>query len=179
MNITLKNVRLSFPSVFTGRAFQEGDIPKFSATALMQKEDSQTKKLHKLIEKFIADNFEKKDIKKVKVCLKDGAEKEDIDGYGEEIDFLSASSKKRPAVVARDRSPLVEEDGVIFGGCYVNMAIRIWAQDNKWGKRVNAELLGVQFVKEGEPFGEGVFKAEAAFEDLSDEGDDEDYSDML
>ena len=177
MKVTLKNVRLSFPAIFKGRAFQEGDDLKFEATALMEKGSSQAKKLEKAIKQMVADKFESKDIKKVQLCLKDGADKEDTDGYGEEVVFIKASSKKRPSVVARDLSPVTEEDGLIFGGCYVNMAIRIWIQDNKWGKRANAELLGLQFVKEGESFGESPFKADEAF-DAMDEEDEEDYSDI-
>jgi len=42
----------------------------------------------------------------------------------------------------------------------------LWAQDNQFGKRVNAELLGVQFVRDGEPFGGGKPATPEDFEDL-------------
>ena len=177
MKITLTNVRLSFPALFKGRAFEEGDDPKYEATALMGKESNQTKKLGKIIKDMIEGSFDAKDRKKVQSCFKDGSVKEDTDGYSDEIMFIKASSKKRPTVVDRDLAPVTEEDGVIFGGCYVNMAIRLWVQDNKWGKRINAELLGMQFVKEGESFGESPFKAEEAFSAM-DDSEEEDYSDI-
>jgi len=48
----------------------------------------------------------------------------------------------------------MEENGKPYAGCYVNMSIRLWAQDNQFGKRVNAQLRAVQFVKDGEAFGD-------------------------
>ena len=46
---------------------------------------------------------------------------------------------------------------------------KVWKQDNNYGQRINANLLAVQFIKEGERFGgsKGASK-----EDL-DEGFDE------
>jgi hypothetical protein len=34
-----------------------------------------------------------------------------------------------------------------YSGCHANAIINIWAQNNKWGKRVNAGLTGVQFLR--------------------------------
>ena len=64
---------------------------------------------------------------------------------------------------------MVEEDGKLFAGCYVNAAISIWIMDNKWGKRVNANLVAIQYVKDGEAFGSGAVKADAIFDDISAE----------
>jgi hypothetical protein len=35
----------------------------------------------------------------------------------------------------------------------VDAVIRPWAQDNQWGKRVNASLVAVKFAGDNEPFG--------------------------
>jgi hypothetical protein len=107
--------------------------------------------------------------KNVKLCLRDGAEKDEIDGYGEEIKFISASCSKRPPVVGRDLTPLAEEDGILYAGCYVNVSFRLWAQDNQFGKRVNAQLRAVQFVRDGDAFGEKPVVAEEEFSALTDE----------
>ena len=40
-------------------------------------------------------------------------------------------------------------DGRPYSGCQVNFIIDVWAQANKWGNRINATLLGVQFVGDG------------------------------
>jgi hypothetical protein len=33
--------------------------------------------------------------------------------------------------------------------------VRLWIQNNRYGKRCNANLIGVQFVADDEAFGEG------------------------
>ena len=39
-----------------------------------------------------------------------------------------------------------------YGGCYVNVAIKLWLQDNAHGRAVRSELVAIQFLKDGEPF---------------------------
>lgn len=97
----------------------------------------------------------------------------------------NASEVKRPRVRGRD-GRIMEPDEVaekIYGGCYVNILIKPWIQDNKWGKKHNAGLIAVQFVRDGEPFGEGRVSDDDVFEELDDEdfdaadldyGDDDD-----
>jgi hypothetical protein len=49
----------------------------------------------------------------------------------------------------------------------VNASIELWCQDNNYGKRINASLRGVQFLKDGEAFaGGGVANADE-FDDLA------------
>mgnify|MGYP001230954780 CR=1 FL=1 len=56
---------------------------------------------------------------------------------------------------------------------YVNANIELWAQNNAYGKRINATLLVVQFSKDGEPFGEGG--SSASVNDFDSVDDDEDF----
>ena len=49
--------------------------------------------------------------------------------------------------------------------------IDVWAQNNQYGKRINAQLDGVQFVRDGEPFGEGGISVDA-FDAFGDDDDD-------
>lgn len=90
--------------------------------------------------------------------------------------YVSARNQVKPTVIDRNRSPLTLSDGVIYSGCYVIVHINVWAQDNSFGKRINAELTGVQFVRDGDSFGGGVGAAKAdEFEALSaEDGDAED-----
>jgi tripartite-type tricarboxylate transporter receptor subunit TctC len=55
-------------------------------------------------------------------------------------------------VVGRKLEVLTEDDNKPFAGCYVNATIRLWAQDNQYGKRINAQLRAVQYVKDGAAF---------------------------
>lgn len=102
-----------------------------------------------------------------KGAVKDGDTKASFDGFPGNF-FVSSRSKARPSVFDRDRSPLVAADGKPYSGCYVNAQIEIWAQDNSYGKRINAQLLGVQFSRDGDSFGAGAPPASADdFGDLS------------
>lgn len=47
-----------------------------------------------------------------------------------------------------------EAANLFYGGCYGNVLIRPWLQDNSYGKRANAGLSAVQFLRDGEPFGQ-------------------------
>ena len=105
--------------------------------------------------------------KGLKTFLGDGNEKA-YDGY-ENAMFVSCSSRQRPTTIDRDRVTLVEEDAKLYAGCYVNAAISLWVQNNTWGKRVNCNLLALQFVKDGETFGAGGVKVDEMFDDISSE----------
>lgn len=171
-NITLPNVRLSFPHLFTAHAMEEGQEAKFSATFLLDNtiHGALLDHIDAVIERLALDQFKKKI--GFKRCLKDGNEKSELEGYGDGISFLTASNKVRPGVVDRRLNPVTEADGIIYAGCYVNAIIRLWVQDNKWGKRVNAQLQCVQFVKDGESFGVSTVDPTKAFSAL-DEANEE------
>ena len=62
-------------------------------------------------------------------------------------------------VVAGVTKSAIEQ--LIYDGCRVNAKIEIWAQDNKFGRRINCSLLGVMFAGEGENFGGGAAPASA------------------
>lgn len=169
--VRLKNVRLSFPALFKPRAFEEGGEASYKATFLLDvdKNADDITAIEEAIEGVLDEKYPTKRPKGIKLCLRDGTEKPDTDGYGDEIKFITASSKKRVPLVDKDITvPLSEEDGKPYAGCYVNASIRLWAQDNKWGKRVNASLRAVQFVKDGTPFGEKPVDVEEEFESVDD-----------
>jgi hypothetical protein len=167
--ITLKNVRLSFPQIWTPKAYLEGQTPKFSCNLLLDKatQKDQIEALREAIKAAAMEAFQGKPPKGIKVCLGDGEEKA-YDGY-ENAMFVSCSSRQRPVIVDRDRTPLVEEDGRPYAGCYVNAAVSLWVQNNQWGKRVNCNLNALQFVRDGESFGSGAVKPDAIFDDISKE----------
>lgn len=167
--ITLTNVRLTFADIFKAKAVNDGE-PRFSANFLLdkKKDTAQIKKIGDEVRRLEASTFKGKKLPADKVCLRDGDEKE-YDGYAGML-FLSAANKRRPTVVDRDKSPLSAEDGKPYSGCYVNAVVRLWAQDNQFGKRINASLEVVQFLKDGEPFGAAPVDLDTA---LPDNGEDE------
>jgi hypothetical protein len=167
--ITLKNVRLSFPQIWTPKAYMEGQTAKYSANLLLDKDadKEQIEKLKKAVKQAATVGFNGEIPKGLKTFLGDGNDKA-YDGY-ENAMFVSCSTRQRPTIIDRDRTPLVEEDERMYAGCYVNAAISIWIQNNQFGKRVNSNLLALQFVKDGESFGGGGVKVNDIFDDITSE----------
>ena len=164
--ITIKNARLSFPSLFTKASF-DGKEGKYEATLLIPKSDTKTyDAIISAIDACKKDNKLKTD----KLFIVDGDEKE-YDGYAGHW-AIKASNNVRPTVIDRQRVTVTAEDELIYAGCYVNAIIEPWAQSNQYGKRINSNLLGVQFFKDGEPFGDGGKSASVdAFDAFDDEDD--------
>jgi hypothetical protein len=169
--IKLSNVRLSFPSLFQKAQFN-GESTKYEATLMLHKEDhaEDIRQIKAQIDAAIKENLKGVKLPADKICLKDG----DESGRDEYVGHytLKAANNKRPKVIDRDKTPLVEEDDKPYSGCYVNAVLELWVQNNSWGKRVNANLLGVQFYKDGEPFAGGEIAGDDDFEDF---GSDDDF----
>jgi len=166
--IMLPNVRLSFPSLFHKAVF-DGKETKFEATFLIDKNEQadKIKEIKAAIDAAIKENLKGAKLPADKLCMKDGDGIE-YAGYAGHMS-LKASSQKRPIVLNRDKTPLTEDDNKLYAGCYVNAIIELWAQNNQFGKRINANLLGVQFFKDGEPFADGVTASASDFEAFKDE----------
>lgn len=167
LKLTLPDVRLSFPCLWTPEAMEEGKEPQFEATFLF--DNGQHAKLLDYIDELldrVALNEWKKKVN-FKRCLRDGNERSDTDGYGDGTSFLCARNKSRPGVVDRRLNPTTEADGLIYGGCYVNATVRFFAWEHKTGgKGVSAQLRAVQYLREGVPFGAGPVDATKEFEAL-------------
>ncbi len=63
------------------------------------------------------------------------------------------------------------EDQWPYAGCYVMTRLTIWGQDNKFAKALGVNLRGVQFDRDGEPFGSGGDVPEKEFTALEDSGE--------
>lgn len=180
---TVNNVRLSFPALFERAKFDDnsGD-GKFEATLLLDKDENaeeiaivEAAIAAALEDKWPEANYAAKPNTRPKVaadkrCLKDGSESS-YDGY-ENAMSLKASNGNPPLRMAADKSKLLEDDGTFYAGCYVDAILGVWVQDNKFGKRVNSNLLAIRFRGDGEPFsGARVSEEEAAneFDDLNEE----------
>jgi hypothetical protein len=163
MKVMIANCRLAFAQHLfeAGTVGGEGE-PAFSCTAIIPKDHPANATLKAAEESVAKEKWAAKadDILKSiraadKGVVKDGDKKSEYAGF-EGNNFVSTRAKVRPTVIDRDRSPLVAADGRPYSGCYANVQIEVWAQDNSYGKRINAQLLGVQFVKDGDAFGGGA-----------------------
>lgn len=168
--IKMQTVRLSFPSLFNTSKFGGDDTGKYEATFILDKKQhaGAIAEIKGAIDLMMKNDLKAK-LPSDKLCLKDGDEM----GRGEyEGTYtLKASTKKRPLVINRDKSPIVESDNIIYAGCYVNAIVSLWAQNNQFGKRINAQLDGIQFARDGDPFGDGGVDANE-FDAFDSEDDD-------
>ena len=176
-HLVLDNVRLSFPALFKSEAFKPGDEAKFKATFLIPKGSPQAKAVEAAILAVMREKHGAKAEKVIagirnnpnKFCWQDGDTK-DYDGY-EGMMALSCKSKVRPTVVDRDNSPLTEEDGKPYAGCYVKAIVDLFRYESQ-GEGLSCGLAGVRFSRDGDAFGGG--RAAKAEEFGEPEGEDAD-----
>jgi hypothetical protein len=178
MKIKLKDVRLTFPSLWELNFFNksETDIKKgnYEATFLIDKSAQRDiiETVQNGINKLINDELSGTKISSDRRCLRDGDEK-DYDGYSGCMS-LKSSTKHKPIIIDERKNPLTENNGKIYSGCYVNAIIELWAQNKAQGdggKRINARLLGVQFSRNGMPLLSSSTASADDFDDVSDEVD--------
>ncbi len=182
--VILRNVRISYPHLWVAKSAKGSEKAKFSASFLFPKNDpaamKQVEAVKKLIEDILKEENEGKPIKAGNLCLKDGdIEKPDDEGYVGAW-FISSSSDRAPDV--RDRVKDAKGSWVVLGvkdkdripgGFFVNAVVRLWWQDNDYGKRVNASLEVVQYNREGERFGAEPTNADDVFGDADLTPEDE------
>lgn len=188
--IRLNGVRLSFPNLFKPDSMGNGDKPAFTAHFLLPPDHPDMETIKKAMQSVAKAKFGKQakavyvQLKKQDLlCLHDGDTKTDSDGKimeGYEGNYyVSARSYVKPKLFDRDTSvELKESDGKLYGGCIVNASLAIWPQTGQYGKRINAQLRGVQFDSEGESFGGGGVASADEFESLEDEFDNDDVEDL-
>lgn len=182
--VTIRNVRLSYPNLFEPKAFRNPDgsfsgKPKYSASFLMDKTKNKADidALTKAAQFTKQEKWQGKPVNLAGKSIHDGTEKEATDGYGAGITFISASHVPRAGdnwskcVVDEKLNPVTAEDGKFYAGCYVNATVKAWAQDNGFGKRINWQLVNIQYLRKGEPFGEKPVPVSATLKEEASEDD--------
>lgn len=178
MKLVLKNVRLAFLKCWKAETVNGEGEPAFSASMILGPDHPQIKEINEAIEATAKAKWGAKTeavMKQMraqdKLALHNGDTKAQYDGFEGNF-FIAARTKTRPLTINRDKSPTTEEDGVLYSGCYANVSIELWAQDNNYGKRINAQLGGIQFLKDGDAFsGGGSAADENDFDELADGAD--------
>lgn len=179
--IRIDAVRASFPHLDKPYAGKDDGTPAYGIVSLLDKKTHKEAKdlIVERINQILADNKNAKVASDRKFIRNgDDSARDEEDGHW----TVSARETKRPSVRGKDKTVLSPEEALdmIYGGCYVNVLIRPWFQDNKFGKRVNAGLVAVQFLRDGEAFGEGRIDDEEAWDDVvDDDGFTDDDDDAL
>jgi hypothetical protein len=185
-SILIKEVRASYPHVFTKYKGDDGDGEgKYSIVGLMPKTPDRFKSKDLIkgeIDRLIRE-AKLKGLPAANKFLRDGdlAAKEEYEG----MFTINASETNKPQVRDNVRDPKTKklkrlvagvDDERIQPGYWVNLLIRPWFMDNKFGKKVNANLLSVQFVAEDETFGDARRISEDEVDSTFDEFASDDAS---
>lgn len=173
MKIRIDNVRLAFPALFEPKAVNAGDKPAFCAAFIVPRNHPQMAEINAAIAATADEKWGVKGpvmLKTIKagdkIALHDGDGKAQYQGF-EGNWFISARNPVRPTCLDADKTPLAESDGRLYAGCYCNAILELWGQDNNYGKRINATLLGVQFYRDGDAFSGGGSASEDDFDDVT------------
>lgn len=173
--IMLKNVVLAFPALSEPQSFGEGE-PAYGAKFPIKPNSEQQKALEAAILaeateawkdkadsvlKMLEEDGKVAFTKKVYRSKKTGEAYQGFDG----AHYLSTrNAKTQPTVFnqyGEELSGKSDIEAKAFSGALVNASVEIWAQDNKWGRRINCSLRGVMLTGEGENFGGGSAPASA------------------
>ncbi len=173
--IMLKNVVMAFPALAEPQSFGEGEPAygaKFPITpnsehqkaieaAILAEAKEAWKDKADSVLKMLVEDGKLAFTKKVYRSKKTGEPYQGFDG----THYLSArNAKTQPSVYnqyGEEVTGKAEIERQAFSGAVVNASIEIWAQDNKWGRRINCSLRGVMLTGEGENFGGGSSPASA------------------
>lgn len=178
-SIFIKNVRLSYPHLDKPSSFTDRDgkasRPTYRATFLIPK-TAEYRPLIEALRERIAKVMSDKKIERLaadRKCLRDGDLTEKPEDRGMWI--LSANEKDPPILRDRRRNRVRTEDAgkLFYGGCWVHGLVKMWGQSNEFGKRVNANLVAVQFVRDDKAFGTGRITEDDIDDTFPDMGDDE------
>lgn len=172
--IKLNDVRLSYPSLFRKTVHPKagsGAKPKYEATFILDKE--QNAKEIELIKSHINELIKENKLspnKLSKVCFKDGDDS-DREEYQNKY-ILTAKTENRFPIVGKDgKTPVQEDDNLFYAGCYVSTYVSLYLYNNV-STGISANLLAIQFKKDGTPFGAAPFNIEGAFEPVAADSDE-------
>ncbi len=92
------------------------------------------------------------------------------DGYVGQV-YITCGRDTPPQIIQTDGKPIDPQNTLayqqitrgMYGGCYVNAAVKPWMQENQYGRGIRCDLIALQFAKDGSPFGEGVTDASGYF----------------
>lgn len=188
--VTLKRVRLAFVKVNRPEEFTKGDgKPRYSVTMLMERDGANEKLVDAAILAAATEKWGEKAKAAIrmlgstaKLCKYDGDTRDYVGFEGMTAVNASSNADMPPTLVTPGRKRLANaEQSMIYSGCWANVIINVWAMDNDWGRRVNAELKGIQFVEDDVRLGGATVASIDDFEEIEgheDEADDLDWDEL-
>jgi hypothetical protein len=156
-SVTTGEVRLSFVNLFTPRANQPGQEPKYSVTLLIPKHDVGTVQRmfaanSAAVQQGIAKGYWPQGSQPKSVIYDGDGLRPQGEPFGPECKghwVLRASSKRQPAIVDAGMNPILDQTQV-YSGVYGRVNFELYAFNNQ-SKGVSAMLGPVQITRPGEP----------------------------
>jgi len=148
MKVTTGKFRVSYAQVFTPRAIEEGQEPKYSLTMLFDKDDPALDPLKKAAKDAAHAKWGDKVPKNIRNPFRDGDEDSDQEAYKDKI-FIRVSSKSKPGLVDKDRNAILEAED-FYSGCYARATVNSFAYDTAGNKGVSFGLNNIQKLADGE-----------------------------
>lgn len=183
--IMLMDVRLAFAQgIWEASTIPGSDAkakPKFNCGIILAPDHPQIADIHAKMKAVAKEKWGEKwqgiytaIEKSNKLAIHDGDLKPSYAGYPGNF-FLSPSADENaaPLIIDQLKNKLTKASGKPYSGCYVNVGIDLWAQDNQYGKRINAQLRGVQFLRDGDAFSAGRPADLDEFEEIAGTGADD------
>lgn len=176
MDIQLKKVvtpeaRASYVTVFKPKAFKDQD-PKYSIVLIFDEGTDMTKikvaVRNAVVEQFGGDKTRWP--KKFKLPFRDGAEREDTEGYGPGKIFITATSKSQPGLVNNRLEKIINEQD-FYSGCWCRAELIAFWYDTNGNKGVSFSLQNLQKVRDDKAFS-GKKNAEDVFDAIDNGSDD-------
>jgi len=182
------SARLSFPKIVEPAASTEGGVKKYSGDFIFAPDSDFVKQFGQAYSTIAQEKWKEhasavmqmiQSDRKLR-CFGNGAEKinkktfKPYDGYEGQF-YVSANNESAPQMINADGSPVDASNTMayqamarkLYGGCYVNVALKLWPQDNKHGRGIRCELVAIQFAADGEAFGEAAPDASGFFKPVA------------
>jgi hypothetical protein len=173
--VLLKNVTLAFPSLAEPQSFGEGD-PAYGAKFPIEPNSENAKLIEDAIKAEAKEAWKDKADSVLAMLVEDGkvaysrreyrSKKtgEPYAGFEKTFYLGTRNASVQPSVYDQYGEPVVGKAEITrkaFSGAVVNASVEVWAQDNKWGRRINCSLRGIMLTGEGQSFGGGSSPAAA------------------
>ena len=182
--IMLTNTRLSFPQLVEPKAFMEGGTKKYSADLIIDPASDDWKKVMAQVMKVAQEKWNDQAQQILQFVQSDrklrcygmGQEKVNsktlqvYEGYMG-MAYLTTSNANMPQMIetsgkAVDPTNTMAYQALarkLYGGARVNAAVKIWPQQNQFGRGIRCELVALQFSKDDTPFGDAAPDASSLF----------------
>lgn len=173
--IKLNDVRLSYPALFRPKVWADSsNEPKYEATFILNKvtHGKEIQAIDARINELLAEHkISRSKIKADHLCLRDGdlTDKEEYQGA---FTLKSSTGRKFPIVNRDAKTRVVEEDNLLYGGCYVSAYIDLRYYNNK-SIGIAANLKSLQYRGPGEAFGGNEHDITDAYEPVEYEPEED------